>query len=54
MKLIRGLTHLEPFEQGCVLTIGNFDGLHLGHLDVIKKLAERGARTGIASGSNGL
>ena len=42
MKLIRGLTHLEPLEQGCVLTIGNFDGLHLGHLAVIKKLAERG------------
>jgi len=42
MKLIRGLTHLETFEQGCVLTIGNFDGLHLGHLAVINKLAERG------------
>ena len=42
MKLIRGLTHLEPLEQGCVLTIGNFDGLHLGHAAVIKKLAERG------------
>ena len=42
MKLIRGLSHLQAFEQGCVLTIGNFDGLHLGHTAVIKKLAERG------------
>ena len=42
MKLIRGLSHLQAFEQGCVLTIGNFDGLHLGHAAVIKKLAERG------------
>lgn len=42
MRLIRGLTHLEPFINGCVLTIGNFDGLHLGHRTVIKKLAERG------------
>jgi riboflavin kinase/FMN adenylyltransferase len=33
---------LEPFKNGCVLTIGNFDGLHLGHRTVIKKLAERG------------
>lgn len=33
---------MEPFEHGCVLTIGNFDGLHLGHRTVIKKLAERG------------
>jgi riboflavin kinase/FMN adenylyltransferase len=42
MHLIRGLSHLEPFKNGCVLTIGNFDGLHLGHRTVIKKLAERG------------
>ena len=42
MRLIRGLSHLEPFVNGCVLTIGNFDGLHLGHQSVIQKLAERG------------
>jgi len=47
MKLIRGLSHLEPFDQGCVLTIGNFDGLHLGHAAVIKKLAERGQELGL-------
>ena len=34
---------MEPFKNGCVLTIGNFDGLHSGHRTVIKKLAERGA-----------
>ncbi|MGR8999856.1 MAG: bifunctional riboflavin kinase/FAD synthetase [Gammaproteobacteria bacterium] len=43
MRLIRGLSHLEPFKNGCVLTIGNFDGLHSGHLAVIRKLAERGS-----------
>lgn len=42
MRLIRGLCHLEPLYQGCVLTIGNFDGLHLGHQAVIDKLADRG------------
>ncbi|MGZ5053720.1 MAG: bifunctional riboflavin kinase/FAD synthetase [Methylobacter sp.] len=42
MRLIRGLSHLEPLINGCVLTIGNFDGLHLGHKAVIEKLAERG------------
>lgn len=42
MRLIRGLSHLEPFAQGCVLTIGNFDGLHLGHRTVINKLAAQG------------
>ena len=47
MHLIRGLSHLEPFKNGCVLTIGNFDGLHLGHRTVIKKLAERGEALGL-------
>ncbi len=44
MRLIRGLNHLEPLRDGCVLTIGNFDGLHLGHQLVIEKLAEHGKR----------
>ncbi len=42
MRLIRGLSHIEPFQDGCVLTIGNFDGLHLGHQAVIDKLAQQG------------
>jgi riboflavin kinase/FMN adenylyltransferase len=44
MRLIRGLNHLEPLHDGCVLTIGNFDGLHLGHQRVISRLSEHGAR----------
>jgi riboflavin kinase/FMN adenylyltransferase len=47
MLLIRGLSHLEPLKNGCVLTIGNFDGLHLGHEAVIEKLAERGKVLGL-------
>jgi riboflavin kinase/FMN adenylyltransferase len=42
MRVIRGLTHLGPFEKGCVMTIGNFDGLHLGHQTVIHQLLEKG------------
>ncbi len=38
MQLIRGLAHLEVIEKGCGLTMGNFDGIHLGHCEVIKKL----------------
>ncbi|MEQ1529340.1 MAG: bifunctional riboflavin kinase/FAD synthetase [Methylococcales bacterium] len=49
MRLIRGLIHLEPLTEGCVLTIGNFDGLHLGHRAVINNLAERGKALGLAS-----
>jgi riboflavin kinase / FMN adenylyltransferase len=40
MRIIRGLSHLEPLKQGCILTIGNFDGVHLGHRMVIQKLAQ--------------
>ncbi len=47
MRLVRGLTHTDPLIDGCVLTIGNFDGLHLGHQEVIKKLAERGKMLGL-------
>ncbi len=38
---------MEPLENGCVLTIGNFDGLHLGHRAVIDKLAARGKALGL-------
>lgn len=42
MRLIRGFAHQLPFLDGCVLTIGNFDGIHLGHRAVIENLARRG------------
>lgn len=42
MRLIRGFAHQLPFPNGCVLTIGNFDGVHLGHRAVIENLAKRG------------
>ncbi len=38
MKLIRGLHNLKQPLPGCVATIGNFDGLHLGHQHVIQQL----------------
>ncbi|MDC9727984.1 MAG: bifunctional riboflavin kinase/FAD synthetase [Methyloprofundus sp.] len=42
MQLIRGINQLQTLAQGCVLTIGNFDGVHAGHSVVIDKLAEKG------------
>lgn len=41
MQLIRGLHNLRPEHRGCVATIGNFDGVHLGHQAVIGQLAEK-------------
>jgi riboflavin kinase / FMN adenylyltransferase len=41
MRLIKGLPSRPLYENGCVLTIGNFDGVHLGHRAVIEKLADK-------------
>ncbi len=47
MRIIRGLAHLEPLQHGCLLTIGNFDGVHLGHRAVINKLAQHATELGL-------
>lgn len=44
MNVIYGLEHLKPQKRGVVLSIGNFDGLHLGHQKILKttsRLADR-------------
>lgn len=38
MKLIRGRYNLPHFKTGCALTIGNFDGCHLGHQHILTQL----------------
>ncbi|WP_026180364.1 bifunctional riboflavin kinase/FAD synthetase [Hahella ganghwensis] len=38
MKLIRGIHNLHSFTDGCVATIGNFDGVHYGHQVIIRQL----------------
>ncbi|HHJ12692.1 MAG TPA: bifunctional riboflavin kinase/FAD synthetase [Chromatiales bacterium] len=43
MELIRGLHNLRPRHHGCVATIGNFDGVHLGHQAVLGQLADKAA-----------
>jgi riboflavin kinase/FMN adenylyltransferase len=49
MQLIRGLHNLRDEHKGCVATIGNFDGVHLGHQSVFASLAARARSLGVAS-----
>jgi riboflavin kinase / FMN adenylyltransferase len=47
MELVRGLHNLRPQHRGCVITIGNYDGLHLGHQAMLKQLRARAAEFGV-------
>jgi riboflavin kinase/FMN adenylyltransferase len=44
MEIIRNFNQLRPKHRGCVATIGNFDGVHLGHQAVLKQLIQQAAR----------
>lgn len=49
MELIRGLHNLRPRHRGCAITIGNFDGLHIGHRTVLNRLQEQARQLGVPS-----
>lgn len=49
MELIRGIHNIQPHHQGCVLTIGNFDGVHLGHQAVLEQVSLQAKALGLPS-----
>lgn len=49
MELIRGLHNLRARHRGCVATIGTFDGVHLGHQDILRRLCAHALRLGLPS-----
>ena len=49
MELIRGLHNLREKHRGCVATIGNFDGVHLGHRQVLAQVKAKAQELGLPS-----
>lgn len=49
MELIRGLHNIQDRHKGCVLTIGKFDGVHLGHQAVLSRLVEKANKLSLPS-----
>jgi riboflavin kinase/FMN adenylyltransferase len=49
MELIRNIYNLHPEHRGCVATIGNFDGVHLGHQAIIQQLLAQAKQRGLPS-----
>lgn len=49
MELIRGLQNLRPKHRGCAVTVGAFDGIHLGHQAVLSRLQRKAEELGLPS-----
>ena len=47
MEIITDIEHFRKEKHPkLVLALGNFDGIHLGHLDILKKVSERAREIG--------
>ncbi len=46
MQLIRGVQGLRGRSAGCAVTIGTYDGIHLGHQALLARVKEHAARLG--------
>jgi len=49
MELIRGVHNLRARHRGCVATIGNFDGIHLGHRAIIRQVTAKAKTLAVPS-----
>ncbi len=46
MKLIRHIEQIDHTLAGCAITLGNFDGVHRGHAEIISRLLQWAGRVG--------
>lgn len=46
MEFHRGFTNIVPM-PGCVASIGNFDGVHVGHQHIVKRLQDLGRQANL-------
>lgn len=47
MRIVRGLLNARPSDRGCVVTTGNFDGMHLGHQAIFGRAVQRARELGV-------
>jgi len=48
-EFIRGIHNIRTEHRGCVLTIGNFDGVHLGHQAVLAQVRSQAQQRNVAA-----
>jgi len=49
MRLIRGLAGLSLWQHNSAVTIGNFDGIHRGHQQMLARLCNKAKQLGVPS-----
>lgn len=48
MELVRSIANLRDRHRGCVVTIGTYDGIHLGHRALLERVCEEAKLRGCA------
>ena len=47
MEVIRGILNIRERHRGCVVTMGNFDGVHTGHQRILAAVRQRADQLGV-------
>ena len=49
MEFIRGIHNLQAGHRGCVASIGNYDGVHVGHQAIVRQVIDKAAEMNLPS-----